>query len=275
MGDKTPTAVNAAVQVEEPGQATEPRQLEQNQMQNTRTTARRKWTTEENKDVMICFYKAKAQGKFFGKRMLDLWNVKHPNIRLDEKRLTAQKNTILRKKWFTTIELEELEIEAREIEGLQREAIDNSQQTPTKTIINNTQDQQDHNITEENHQNNTDDNIDDDLNDYQKELRKRILEKMKDNEPRVRLPKLKYSFKLQHITAQANKAASSIDTSTITETNQLLYATATVVTEVMGVDIKKMNTRRSQTPPWKRRLQRKLTDLRKDLSRLDELLQDG
>ena len=82
---------------------------------------------------------------------------------------------------------------------------------------------------------------------------------------------MKYSFRLQHITAQANKAALSIDTSTITETNNLLYATATVVTEEMGIDIKKVNNKRNQIPPWKRRLQRRLTDLRKDLSRLDEL----
>ena len=104
MGDKTPEATDATVQAQEPGHATEPRQLERNQLHYTRTTGRRRWTTDENKDVMICFYKAKSQGSFSGKKMTELWNVKHPDVKLDEKRLTAQKNTILRKKWFTKIE---------------------------------------------------------------------------------------------------------------------------------------------------------------------------
>lgn len=82
MAEKTPKAINATVQAEEPEQATEQGQLEQ-QLHNTRTTGRRRWTTEENRDVMICFYRAKAQGRFFGKRMLELWNVKHQNIELD------------------------------------------------------------------------------------------------------------------------------------------------------------------------------------------------
>ena len=272
MGDKTPEASNATVQAEEPEQATEQGQLEQPQLHNTRTTRRRRWTTEENRDVMICFYRAKAQGRFFGKRMFELWSMKYPNIKLDEKRLTAQKNTTLRKKWFTKIELEELEIKAQEIDGLQHETTGDSQQETSEDTNNVTQEQQVH-INEENQQNdNAHSNTDEELNDYQIEIRRRIIEKMKHNDqPRIRLPKLKYSFKLQHITGQANKAASSIDTANITETNELLYATATVVTEEMGVVIKNRNDSRNHIPPWKRRLQNKLAVLRKDLSRLDEL----
>ena len=78
MVDKTPEATNATVQAEEPGQATEQGQLEQPQLHNTRTTGRRRWTTEENRDVMICFYRANAQGRFFGKTNVRIMEYKIP-----------------------------------------------------------------------------------------------------------------------------------------------------------------------------------------------------
>jgi len=59
----------------------------------------------------------------------------------------------------------------------------------------------------------------------------------------VRLPKVEYSLSLKQAIADANKAAQTIPTKTITETNELLYATDKIVTAEMGVTIKVKNPR--------------------------------
>ena len=53
----------------------------------------------------------------------------------------------------------------------------------------------------------------------------------------------------------------------ITELNHLIYAAATVITEeINGVGEYRLQTRRSTTPPWVRRIQGSINDIRKELS---------
>jgi len=52
----------------------------------------------------------------------------------------------------------------------------------------------------------------------------------------------------------------------ITELNQLIYAAATVIAEeINGRGEYKLETRRSKTPPWVRRIQESISEIRKDL----------
>ena len=60
---------------------------------------------------------------------------------------------------------------------------------------------------------------------------------------------------------------SKFKTHSITKTNELFYAGAFVVTNRLGVKIDKVAWRRE--PMWKRRLQNKIKELRKDLSQLE------
>ena len=60
---------------------------------------------------------------------------------------------------------------------------------------------------------------------------------------------------------------SKFKTHSITKTNELFYAGACVVTNTLGVKINKVA--RTKEPMWKRRLQNKLKELRKDLSQLE------
>ena len=53
----------------------------------------------------------------------------------------------------------------------------------------------------------------------------------------------------------------------ITKTNELLYAGTVVVTNVFGVKINESAERKK--PLWRRRLQNKIKELRKDLSQLE------
>ena len=73
--------------------------------------------------------------------------------------------------------------------------------------------------------------------------------------------------KLLEETAKVDKTFSKFKTHSITKTNELLYAGAVVVTYRLGVKIDKVAGRKE--PMWKRRLQNKIKELRKDLSQLE------
>ena len=68
-------------------------------------------------------------------------------------------------------------------------------------------------------------------------------------------------------TAKVDKVLSKFKTHSITKTNELFYAGAVVATNRLGVKIDKVAWRKE--PMWKRRLQNKIKELRKDLSQLE------
>ena len=73
--------------------------------------------------------------------------------------------------------------------------------------------------------------------------------------------------KLLEEAANVDKVLSKFKTHSITKTNELFYAGAVVVTNRLGVKIDKVAGRKE--PMWKRRLQNKIKELRKDLSQLE------
>ena len=73
--------------------------------------------------------------------------------------------------------------------------------------------------------------------------------------------------KLIEETAKVDKLLSQFKIHSITKTNELFYAGAVVVTNRLGVKIDKVDGRKE--PIWKRRLQNKIKELRKDLRHLE------
>ena len=67
--------------------------------------------------------------------------------------------------------------------------------------------------------------------------------------------------------AKVDKVWDKFRTHSITKTNELFYAGAFVVTNRLGVKIDQVAGRKK--PMWKRRLQNKIKELRKDLSQLE------
>ena len=62
----------------------------------------------------------------------------------------------------------------------------------------------------------------------------------------------------------------------ITELNNLIYAAATVITEeINGTGERKLQTQRSKTLQWVRRIQESINDIRKELSALVEIRRDN
>ena len=73
--------------------------------------------------------------------------------------------------------------------------------------------------------------------------------------------------KLLERTAQVDQVFSKFKTHGIIKTNALFYAGAVVVANRLGVKIDKVAGRKK--PMWKRSLQNKIKELRKDLSQLE------
>ena len=73
--------------------------------------------------------------------------------------------------------------------------------------------------------------------------------------------------KLLEETAKVDKVLSKFKTHSITKTNELFNAGAVVVTNRLGMKIDKVAGRKE--PVWKRRLQNKIKELRKDVSQLE------
>ena len=86
----------------------------------------------------------------------------------------------------------------------------------------------------------------------------------KDKLPALRNVRKK---KLLEETAKFDRVLSKFKTHSITKANELFYAGAVVVTNRLGVKIDRVAGRKE--PMWKRRLQNKIKELRKDLSQLE------
>ena len=74
-------------------------------------------------------------------------------------------------------------------------------------------------------------------------------------------------YQRRNETAEVDKFLSKFKTHIITKTNGLFSARAFVVTNRLGVHIDMVAGRKK--PMWKRRLQNKIKELRKDLSQLE------
>ena len=90
-----------------------------------------------------------------------------------------------------------------------------------------------------------------------------VLKRQKD-----KLPALKNVLKKKFLekTAKVDKVLCKSKTHSITENNELFYAGAVVVTNSLGVKINKAAERKE--PMWRKRLQSKIIQLRKNLNQL-------
>ena len=73
----------------------------------TITTTCHNWTREENKKLMVCFYKSKPTQKEFMHHIEMLWREKHLTATLDMEQLNNQQYSIMKKHLLSDLELEE------------------------------------------------------------------------------------------------------------------------------------------------------------------------
>ena len=206
---------------------------------------------------MECYLSSEPKIKGYRKRMLSLW-LQKGMFWASEQRLVDQANTICRNSWMTKLEIEQLERkvtgsdsviveEARIVEALPDHVGENMR-----------------NVLQEMGAEEQADSLDEDEVAIVPEIAEVIDRGRKDKLPALRnVPKEKL---LEEI-LKVDKVLSKFKTHSITKTNELFCAGAFVVTHKLGVKIGKVAWRKE--PMWKRRLQNKIKELRKDLSQLE------
>ena len=176
---------------------------------------------------------------------------------VSEQRLVDQANTIRRNSWMTELEIEELERKVTGSDSVIAAEARSSEALPDQVG------EDRRNVLPEMGAEEPADSLDEEVA-IVMEIAEVIEKGRKDKLLALRnVPKKK----LLEETALVNKVLSKFKTHSITKTNELFYAGAFVVTNKLGVKIDKVAGRKERM--WKRRLQNKIKELRKDLSQLE------
>ncbi|XP_068738998.1 uncharacterized protein [Montipora capricornis] len=228
------------------------------------TTARTKWSKEVNRIVMRCFYMSEPSKRGYRRRMLGIWKERGV-FEVSEQRLADQARAIRTNGWLSEIELEEISRAVslgEENEQNQNGMDENTQPEPEDN--NNLSGHFVYNIDEVTQRMERDGCNREKIN-----LAREIMESMKNESecpPNLRnVEKCRLRGKI----AKVNEIIHYLETKDITETNDLLLAIGRVVARRLGV---KRNERKPKTEPWwKKRIKLQISQLRKDLSRLERL----
>ena len=206
---------------------------------------------------MECYLLSESKIRGYRKGMLSLW-LQNGMFWLSEQRLVDQANTIRRNSWMTELEIEKLE---RKVTGSDSFIVEMARSVVALP---------DHvgedvrSVLPEMGAKEQADSLDEEEVAIVMEIAEVIERGRKDRLPALRnVPKKK----LLEEAAKVDKVLSKFKTHSITKTNELFYAGAVVVTNRLGVKIDKVAGRKE--PMWKRRLQNKIKELRKDLSQLE------
>lgn len=249
---------------------------------NTDKQSRQKWTIQQYNDLMWSYYYATETNKVAPKTKgaYAIWRQRNPNIFPDMNpiKLNNQRNMIVKKKWLTDTELNEIKEDVqRHIK--QQQVQPNASPTSTQPIQQNTAD-----LTHEeqdidgsapttNHQEMEEEPnpINDDVS---KEMEDRIRAKLAEIEcidikNRKRLKRPRNTKELVKEIETANKVLMKLAMKhplNISEVNAYMYAAAAAIAgEAEDAEKKPKND-----PPWKRRLKCKIEKDRKNLSILKE-----
>ena len=206
---------------------------------------------------MECYLLSEPKIRGYRKPMLSLSRQKGM-FWVSQQRLVDQANTIRRNSWMTELEIEELERNVTESDSVIAAEARSSEALPDQVG----QDRK--NVLPEMVPEGQADSLDEEEVAIVIEIAEVIEKGRKDKLPAIRnVP----NEKLLEETAQVEKVLSKFKTHSITKTNELFYAGAFAVTIKLAVKIHKVARRKE--PMWKRRLQNKIKELRKDLSQLE------
>ena len=235
--------------------------------EHLRVKQKQAWTKEERKGVIWCYMYCRQHFAGNYKKMYEIWRQRNPDSRmyLDAKKLLNQKNYITKHKKLTENEIEEIkkDVQANEEGHLGgREGEEGEHHVPTvdeewkRSVVSTSEGTTDTRVHR----------------DQTRRLKGKIecayyqvTQLTMDDRPR--LQKLQNMFKMKLIMRTANDAVREILCERdfdVTELNHLIYAAATVITEeINGRKEYKLQTQRLHTPPWIRRIQNTINDMRK------------
>ena len=189
--------------------------------------------------------------------MLSLW-LQKGMFWVSEQRLADQANTIHRNSWMTELEIEELE---KKVTGNDSVIVEKARSVEA---LPNHVGEDVRNVSLEMGAEEQADSLDEEEIAIVIEIEEVVERVRKDKLPALRtVPKKK----LLEEAAKVDNVLSKFKTHSITKTNELSYSEPFVVTNRLGVRIDKVAGRKE--PMWKKRLQNKIKELRKDLSQLE------
>ena len=217
---------------------------------------RRKWSSQENKIVMQCYLLNEPKVRGYRKCILSLWLIKGM-FWVSEQRLVDQANTICRNSWMTELEIDKLERNFAENDSYKEE-----ERSADDTCSHLGEEVRD--ILTALEAGEEIGNLEEEEVAIFEEIAGVLERRQKDKLPALRdIP----TKELLEETAKVDKVLCKFKTHRITKTNELFYAGAVVVTNRLGVKINRAVERKE--PMWRRRLQNKIKELRKDLSQLE------
>ena len=226
---------------------------------------RRKWCQYDNRVVMECYYQSEPKRNGYRKRMHKCW-VDKGMFPVTEQRLLDQKNNIIKRNWVTDLELEEMR---RNIEALEQGTMLEAAEADARETCN--IELPDRSSENEEIDNSNESNVN--VNEEEKILIKRLKDILSNNE-RERLRSLRGVEKgrLQSVVQKVDTVLGKMKTDNITDTNNLIYAGAVLAQELLG--LRKTYQSAKREPWWKRRLEGRVKELCKDLSRVN-IMMDG
>ena len=219
---------------------------------------RRMWSRADNTKVLKCYFASLPMERGFQERMWNIWK-NLGGFEVSKNRLAMQVDCIKRKKWFSDLGKEEIRTEST---GVQREEEQPLSQEPALT---------EPDVTIEVIR--RPEEVDVQEVPPPKEF-ETVVNDIRDRRQRIttvrrRLPPLRAVERrvLMAEVRRINYALPYVEISTITEMNDTIRACAEIVTE----KVRPCSTRKStSTPWWQKRLNRKLAETRKGLSRVVE-----
>jgi len=243
----------------------------QNTVEHTEVQQRKAWTKEEIREVIWCYIYCKQHLTENYKTMYEIWRQQNPTCRMyiDAKKLMNQKNYIMKHNKIMEMEIEKIKREMQTSQRSHPAEREEEMLVCTGTIKG---DERKLNaVTTTGEEMETQQHRDQitKLREKIESAYYQVTQITIDNRPR--LQKLQNIFKLKVIMKTANEAMrETLDEKdlNITELNHLIYAASTVITEeVNGMGEYRPQTRRSTTPPWVRRIQGSINDIRKEQQR--------
>ena len=201
------------------------RQEDAAEMGPTEAWSKKRWMKDENKEMWRCYRMSDPAMRGCRKRMHNIWHERN-NANQTEQRLADQICGIMKNNWLSVIEREEIETQLtpNEMKENQAEQIERP----------NSQDEDNH------------DNTPPAARSYEAEGNIEYFDKIKEwvqlGSERTRIPSLKSydQKKLKEKTKEVSDILRLIHTNSITETNNLAYAAARLVMELMEIKFLKI-----------------------------------
>ena len=232
------------------------------------------------KVVMKCYIKSSPDRRGYRKRMMAIWS-EEGICEITEQRLACQARAIKTNGWLSAVEIEEIRRQIV-VESNRENLGETNMPTMNETGSNGNGNANESSESTEERRN---DESSDQFSVIAEKLRSNacseeqvvILQLLVDELAKEDLPKPPClrnveRSKFKKAVLEVNDVIQYIDTSSVTETNKLLMAGANVVYTRLGM---KQRSSYSKTEPWwKKRIKRKIKQLRQDISRLERIRSD-